>query len=208
MRVSPRLAGFTAVTVPSLAVLAVLTATGSHPDAGAGHRRAVGSPAPAVATRGSGTSASATAGQVGRIAAGQLSELRQQVRRCGAGAREEGPACTLWPYAHVAIASRVDGVMLAATAGRLPTGRCRARAMGAAGALRLLAASADDLVRSRYDDSAGSRARAAEHHATVMALARYAQGVLAARRWRRCVPGGALRRAPGTRRVSSRTARG
>lgn len=69
--------------------------------------------------------------------------------------------CARWPLAHVSVDGRTNSAILYGIGQRLDATGCRAFVVGRANTLRLLAADADQLVRSIWDTSSRGRHYAA-----------------------------------------------
>ena len=65
--------------------------------------------------------------------------------------------CARWPLAHVSVDGRTNGTILYGLGQRLESAKCRAFVVGRANTLRLIAADADQMVRTIWDTSSRGR---------------------------------------------------
>jgi hypothetical protein len=103
--------------------------------------------------------------QIDRIALRQMRRASRQLAGCADASRVRASVrgmvawrrCARWPLAHVSVDGRTNGAILYGIGQRLGATRCRAFVVGRANTLRLLAADADQLVRSIWDTSSRGR---------------------------------------------------
>jgi hypothetical protein len=103
--------------------------------------------------------------RIDRIALRQMRRASRQLAAC-AGARRVRASvrgmvawrrCARWTIAHVSVDGRTNGTILYGIGQRLEAARCRAFVVGRANTLRLMAADADQLIRTIWDTSSRGR---------------------------------------------------
>jgi hypothetical protein len=103
--------------------------------------------------------------EIDRIALGQMRRASRQLSGCVDAAEIRASVsgmvawrrCARWPLAHVSVDGRANSAILYGIGQRLEAAGCRAFVVGRANTLRLLAADADQLVRSIWDTSSRGR---------------------------------------------------
>jgi hypothetical protein len=103
--------------------------------------------------------------QIDRIALRQMRRASRQLAGCAGAERVRASVegmvawrrCARWPLAHVSVDGRTNGTILYGIGQRLGATKCRAFVVGRANTLRLMAADADQLVRSIWDTSSRGR---------------------------------------------------
>jgi hypothetical protein len=102
---------------------------------------------------------------IDRIALHQMRRASRQLGGCAGAARIRASVegmiawrrCARWPLAHVSVDGRTNGTILYGLGQRVESAKCRAFVVGRANTLRLMAADADQLVRTIWDTSSRGR---------------------------------------------------
>ena len=128
--------------------------------------------APHAASGAPGRTPVATAGgdlaslrRIDRIALHQMRRASRQLAGCAGAERVRASVagmvawrrCARWPLAHVSVDGRTNGTILYGLGQRLESAKCRAFVVGRANTLRLMAADADQLIRTIWDTSSRGR---------------------------------------------------
>ena len=99
--------------------------------------------------------------RIDQIALRQMRRASHQLAGCAGAARVRASVagmvawrrCARWPLAHISVDGRTNGTILYGLGQRLQSAKCRAFVVGRANTLHLIAADADQMVRTISDAS-------------------------------------------------------